>query len=283
MQDMSSSLVNTHPQAIGEKVLATAVASAKDAWGERLVAAYALGSLAHGGFSIHVSDVDLGLILSDPLEDRDTAGIANLSAVVKAGGAPLADRLSVFWGSIATLSGQVPGGRFPPLDRLDLKRFGRLLVGRDIREQLPSPSIRELVVVGAEFALRVLSSRDVTAKLKDPEALAASDLKTLTKLVLYPVRFFLTARTGEVGMNDLAVEYFAAATTGPAVQLAQRALKWRHAPPDPSEPATLKIIEDGLLPLYRVFLDDYEGRLRDYGRADLAEDFRVWREQLATP
>ena len=70
---MSTSHDESHPEAIGEKVLTAAVASARDVWGERLVAAYALGSLAHGGFSIHVSDIDLGLILADPLEDQDTA------------------------------------------------------------------------------------------------------------------------------------------------------------------------------------------------------------------
>ncbi len=277
---MSTSRDDSPPEAIGENVLTTAVAGARAAWGERLVAAYALGSLAHGGFSINVSDVDLGLILSDPLEDQDTEGMANLSAAIKASGAPLATRLSVFWGSIATLSGEASGGRFPPLDRLDLIRYGRLLEGRDIRDQLPSPSVRDLVVVGAEFALRVLSKPEVMAELKNPEILAASDLITLTKHVLFPVRFFYTAGTGEVGMNDLAVEYFAAATSGPAAQLAQRTMEWRQAPPEAGDPATLKVLEDGLIPLYRVFLDDYEPRLRDYGRADLAEDFRAWREQL---
>ena len=242
---MPSSRDDSYPEAIGEKVLATALASARDVWGERLVAAYALGSLAHGGFSIHVSDVDFGLILNDPLEDRDTEEMATLSAEIKASGAPLADRLSVFWGSIATLSGEAPGGRFPPLDRLDLIRYGRILAGWDIREQLPSPSVRDLVVVGAEFALRVLSKPDVTAKLKDPEALAAGDLIPLTKTVLFPVRFFFTAGTGEVGMNDLAVEYFAAATSGPAARLAQRTLEWRQAPPKPGDPATRKVLRMG--------------------------------------
>jgi hypothetical protein len=40
-------------------------------WGSRLAAGYALGSLAHGGFSALVSDVDLGLILEDPLRATD--------------------------------------------------------------------------------------------------------------------------------------------------------------------------------------------------------------------
>ena len=277
---MSSSRDDSHPEAIGEKVLTAAVASARDVWGERLVAAYALGSLAHGGFSIHVSDIDLGLILDDPLEDQDTEGMANLSAAIKASGAPLATRLSVFWGSLATLSGLATGGRFPPLDRLDLKQFGRLLAGRDIRDQLLTPSLRELVVEGAEFALRVLSRPDVMVQLKNPEALAASNLVTITKRVLFPVRFVFTAGTGEVGMNHSAVEYFSTVADGPATQLAVKALEWRDAPPEPGDTATRKVIKDGLLPIYRVFLDDYEPRLRGYDRPDLAEHFRVWRQQL---
>ena len=271
---------NESPLAIGEKVLTTAVAKAEDTWGDRLVAAYALGSLAHGGFSIHVSDVDLGLILSDPVDGRDAERIDDLATGVKGSGIPLAERLSVFWGSLATLSGHATGGRFPPLDRLDLKQFGRLLAGRDIRDQLLTPSLRELVVEGAEFALRVLSRPDVMVQLKNPEALAASNLVTITKRVLFPVRFVFTAGTGEVGMNHSAVEYFSTATAGPAVQLAKMALEWRDVPPEPGDTATLKVIKDGLLPIYRVFLDDYEPRLRGYDRPDLAEQFRVWRQQL---
>ena len=141
---MSTSHDESHPKAVGEKVLTAALDQAKDTWGERLIAAYALGSLAHGGFSIHVSDVDLGLILDDPIVDQDTEEMADLSAAIKASEIPLATRLSVFWGSISTLSGQASGGRFPPLDRLDLIKYGRLLAGPDIREQLPSPSVRDL-------------------------------------------------------------------------------------------------------------------------------------------
>ncbi len=75
-----------------------AVELARTVWGQRLVAAYALGSLAHGGFSGHVSDVDAGFVLSDPLEDGDTAAVDRLSNAVKASGGPLAERLSVYWG-----------------------------------------------------------------------------------------------------------------------------------------------------------------------------------------
>ncbi len=215
-----------------------------------------------------------------PLDDLDTARVAKLSNAVAGTCLPLSGRLSVFWGSVATLSGQATGGRFPPLDRLDLIRYGRLLKGRDIRDQFTTPSTEELVIVGAKFALRVLAKPEVTEQLKAPKTFAESDLIPLTKRILFPVRFFFTAGTGEVGMNDLAVEYYCQNVDGPAAHLAQTALEWRSNPPQPGDPTTVSVLEEGLLPLYLVFLDDYEARLRSYGRADLAEQFREWKRNL---
>ena len=51
-------------------MLVRAVADYQRALGSRLIAAYTLGSLAHGGFSRLVSDVDLGLVLHDPLRPK---------------------------------------------------------------------------------------------------------------------------------------------------------------------------------------------------------------------
>ncbi len=277
---MSTSLDNLDPLETGEKVLEAAVAFAEEEWQGRLIAAFALGSLAHGGFSVNASDIDLGLVLNDPLEDLDTARVAKLSNAVAGTGLPLAGRLSVFWGSVATLSEQATGGRFPPLDRLDLIRYGRLLKGRDIRDQFTTPSTEELVIVGAEFALGYLSKPEVTEQLKVPKSFAESDLIPLTKRVLFPVRFFFTAGTGEVGMNDLAVEYFCQNAPGPAAHLARTALGWRSNPPQSGDPDTANVLEEGLLPLYLVFLDDYEERLRGYGRTDLVEQFREWKRNL---
>src|SRR5262245_38435879 len=268
------------PQDSGENVLREAARLAHVSWGDRLVAAYALGSLAHGGFSVHVSDVDLGLVLSDPLAEEDARVVDRLAATAKAGGAPLADRLSIFWGSLATLSGAAPGGRFPPLDRLDLKEFGRVLVGRDIRAHLVSPSLRELVVAGAAFALQMLSTPEVTAELQNPAKLIHAGVRRLTKLVLFPVRLLFTAHTGQIGRNAAAVEYFARVKTGPAAALARQGLEWRDAPPDPSGHTVVEILERGLLPLYRLFLDDYEARMREYGELALAQAFREWRQRM---
>ena len=258
-----------------------AVEPARTVWGNRLVAAYALGSLAHGGFSIHVSDVDLGLVLGDPLDERDAKAVDQLSSAVKASGARLAGRLSVYWGSLGTLSGIASGGRFPPLDLHDLKQYGRLLAGRDVRSQLRSPTLRELVVSSAEFALKLLSTPEVTTHLRNPVEFANASTKTLTKHVLYPVRFIFTARTGKVGINAEAVEYFLTVGDGPVAELARKGLEWRAEPPDPGDHAVVEILHKGVLPLYRMFLAEYEQRLREYGEPELARAYREWRERLA--
>jgi hypothetical protein len=89
----------------GEAVLVRAAAAYRAALGSRLIAGYALGSLAHGGFSPLVSDVDLGLILEDPVRVKDRLTIRTVARSVKAGGSALDQRLSVFWGTPATLQG----------------------------------------------------------------------------------------------------------------------------------------------------------------------------------
>jgi len=264
----------------GEAILAAAVELARQMWRDRLLAAYALGSLAHGGFSA-VSDIDVAFVLDDPLLSTDGNRVAELTNTIKVSNKPFADRLSVFWGSALSLAGASAGGRFPPLDRLDLKKYGRLLMGRDVRKNLPSPTQRDLVVAGAELALRRLATDEVTGKLKSPESLIRSDQKTLTRLILWPVRFMFTARTGDVGRNDAAVEHFATGNKGSsACDLARLALKWRDAGPAPSDKNALAAIAAGVLPLYHEFLSDHEPRLREFARPDLAESFHEWRQRL---
>jgi predicted nucleotidyltransferase len=149
----------------GEAVLAEAVGAYRAAFGSRLAAAYALGSLAHGGFSPLVSDVDLGLILRDPGRPADRLTVRRVARSVRAGGPVLHQRLSVFWGTPSTLRGEARGGRFPPLDRLDLLEYGRLLTGQDTRDVVARPSRGELLVAGAEFALGALGAELVAAAM----------------------------------------------------------------------------------------------------------------------
>src|ERR671933_2097978 len=89
----------------GHAVLADAVAAYTQVLGERLIAAYALGSLAHGGFSPLVSDVDLALILTDPLRSTDSLRVATVAWRLKRKGSALHARLSVFWGTPLSLAG----------------------------------------------------------------------------------------------------------------------------------------------------------------------------------
>jgi hypothetical protein len=279
-----------------DAVLAQAVAAYQAALGARLVAGYALGSLAHGGFSPLVSDVDLGLILAAPLRLSDRVTVARVAREVRGGGSELHQRLSVFWGSPATLQGRARGGRFPPLDRLDLLEYGRLLTGADARGSVARPADSELLAGGAEFALAALGGdprlpgclrrwarlrrRDDTAltEIRSPPLLVSRGPRRLTKIVLFPVRFLFTAATGRVGTNALAAEHYLSSTAGPAAALVSAALAWRDAPPAADEATAL--LDRELVPLYVQYLDDHIPRLEAAGRPRLAGRFRRWRARL---
>jgi hypothetical protein len=258
-------------EALGEAALVAAVAQARATWGKRLLAAYALGSLAHGGFSQLVSDVDLGLVLSAPLDEGDGQRVAALGHGLSL---PLADRLSVFWGSRATLEGDGEMGRFPPLDRLDLIRYGRLLTGSDVRQGLPLPSHQELVVGGAQSGLGLVRRAAYRAALANPASLLPAGPKPLTKTILFPVRFMYTARTGEIGRNHEAAEHFARTERRAMGELAAAALVWRDAPPSAGDSAASELLEAGLRPIYELFLDDHASRMDSYGLSELAGELR---------
>jgi hypothetical protein len=264
----------------GERVLADATKKAQSLWGARLIAAYAIGSLAHGGFAPHVSDVDVGFVLEGSLTPSDADAIAQLTSEIKNSGAPLADRLSVFWGSFDTLSGKASGGRFPPVDLIDLKQFGRLLAGQDVRDTVRVPTVQELTVASAAFALRSPLLCGAVDYLDDAASLAGAGLKKLTKTVLYPVRFLYTARTGQTGMNHKAIEHFLSNETGAAAVLARAAFDWRVQPPAAGDAGVIRALQDGLRPLYRIFIKDYERRLKGYGEAELVAAYAAWRHRI---
>jgi hypothetical protein len=281
----------------GEVVLARAVAAYSEALGSRLIAGYALGSLAHGGFSPLVSDVDLGLVLADPVRAKDRLAIRRVARSVQAGGSALDQRLSVFWGTPMTLQGQRPGGRFPPLDRLDLLEYGRLLTGRDMRAVVARPDRTELLVAGAEFAVGYLGAGspglagrlraralltsggdNALAEIRDPARLVARGPRRVTKIVLFPVRFLFTAETGRVGTNALAAEHYLASGSAPAAALVTAALAWRREWPAGRE--TTELLSRELTPLYVQYLEDHIARLQAVGCGRLADRFRRWRDRL---
>jgi predicted nucleotidyltransferase len=281
-----------------EAILSGAVAAYHAALGERLVAAYALGSLAHGGFSALVSDIDLALILADPVQPSDGDAIRAIAESQKRAGSDLAERLSVFWGTPLTLRGQADGGRFPPVDRLDLIVNGRLLAGADACRELPRPTAEALLISGAEFALDFVAglraasaptaaglgslrpaSQEAIEELCEPELLLARGVRRVTKLVLFPVRFMFTAATGQVGTNADAVGWYVGADDAPCKPLVGAALAWREAPPEDDSTA-VNLLREQLLPLYLQYIDDHIARLAAVGRPDLAGDFVEWRARL---
>lgn len=282
-----------------DTVMDEAVDAYRVALGKRMVAAYALGSLAHGGFSPLVSDIDLGLIVDDPLRLDDAETIEAVADAEKAKGSVLCERLSVFWGTPCTLRGERKGGRFPPLDRLDLLENGRLLVGTDIRSGLSRPSVDELLISGAEFALEFLAgvqgraepgtmglgslrpaTENAVAEIRRPEVLLRRGVRRVTKLVLFPVRFVFTAATGRVGTNDAAVAWYLADDEAPATTLVAAALAWRTTPPTDDDAAEL--LRGQLVPLYLHYIDDHIKRLDALGEAELAHAFGEWRGRLAS-
>lgn len=284
----------------GETVLAEAVAAYQVALGDRLLAAYALGSLAHGGFSALVSDVDLGLIVSDPIGPADAATVARVAGAEKAKRSELHARLSVFWGTPATLTGDRDGGRFPPLDRLDLLESGRLLAGSDaVRRSLPRPDTSELIVAGSEFALDYLAGvraprpaadgalasiglarHDAVAEILEPERLLKQGVRRVTKLTLFPVRFLYTATTGRVGTNDAAVERYLEDRRAPSRELVAAARAWR-AGDALDDAVALELLAAEMVPLYLKYVDDHIARLDALRRADLRDAFEAWRDLLA--
>ncbi|HBW19192.1 MAG: hypothetical protein ACLPN6_18670 [Streptosporangiaceae bacterium] len=281
----------------GEAVLATALAAYQAALGDRLAAGYALGSLAHGGFSPLVSDVDLALILRDPLRPSDRLTIRRVARSVRAGGPDLPERLSVFWGTPSTLRCQARGGRFPPLDRLDLLEHGRLLAGRDARPGLARPGRAELLAGGAEFALGTLGGdlgvagrlsgwarhdphgHGALEEIRSPALLVSRGPRRLTKIVLFPVRFLFTAATGQVGTNAAAAEHYLAGARPPGAELVTAALGWRREPPA-DDVAAAALLDRELIPLYLRYIDDHVARLLAIGQGALASRFRRWRKRL---
>jgi predicted nucleotidyltransferase len=284
-----------------EAVLAEATEAYRAALGDRFMAAYALGSLAHGGFSALVSDIDLGLILSDPLRSGDAETIEAIAEEEKAKGSALHQRLSVFWGTRSTLRGERPGGRFPPHDRLDLLENGRLLHDTDeARHGLVAPSRRDLLVSGAEFALDHLAGVGATAALpaqgpgsvrpaatdaleqiRSPSVLLSRGVRRVTKLVLFPVRFVFTAATGQVGINAAAVARHLADDRAPSKPLVAAAHAWRTAPPA-DQAGAADLLQAQMISLYTYYIDDHITRLRAASEPELAGAFRAWRERLVS-
>jgi hypothetical protein len=266
--------------AAGKVIEATSAMAARVFHG-RLASVYLLGSLAHGGFSPALSDIDMGLVLEDPLLPDDEASIAIVKEQVVDLGVSLANRLSLFWGSPESLRSARQEGRFPPLDRMDLILHGRLLVGRDTRAGLSKPTREELVVGAVRFALQVLRRPEEIQQVLDPALLVRRGIRHASKRVLFPVRFLYTARTGDIGPVEAAAEHYCRFGGSAAAAVAE-AMRWRSEPPEDG-PELVGRLSNHLLALYIEFLDDHLRRMEAYGETELAAALRAWCRDLGVP
>jgi hypothetical protein len=219
----------------GWDVIEAAVAAAEERLGDRLASAYAIGSLAHGGFAPAVSDVDLALLTGEPVED-----IADVVEEIQdevAGTWELGARLSIFHAPWAEFGDPPEGARFPPIDRFDLVRYGILVGGVDLRgAHATLPSADEIRGHAVESALRRATPERLDADLGQLAAGGVS-VPDATKAVLWPIRLQHVCDIGQATGNADAVAHYVSLPDAGHGALAQDALAWRglNAIPDPED------------------------------------------------
>ncbi len=269
----------------GWRVMLAGLDQATWRFGPRLEAAFAIGSLAHGGFAPAASDVDLALVLTEMDGEEARAAEDVRKSIRREIGGDLGGRLSIFWSSWTELEASSGGGRFPLADRWDLKRHGRVLEGADRRERIRLPDgetlKRLLVREGGGFMLEKLATDARNELLRQPDLLAGKGCREVTKAVLFPARFLYTAQFGEPAGNEAAALYVASAWPGPIGDLARAAYAWRTSG-ELAAPAEVKaLLAAGVIPLHRAAIEAYRVRLDAQGEIGLARGLERWGDELA--
>lgn len=276
---MNVGSIRTENEAIKALVQAVVVA-AKANFKERCVAVYMMGSLARGGFSELVSDIDIGIILQQPLGpgDADRVDSSRVAALTEV--AAVNNSLSIFWGSVDSINRRAEGGRYPPFDRLDLIDHALLLEGKEVRSELIRPTKQELEIAGAAFALGYLGSEQRIREFLDVSLMAGKGDVYITKTVLFPARFIYLERTGKVAGNDVSYQYYLEHFQGDDAALVELAYQWRNeSVPEPLD-EIITPLERGLVPLYHRFIDSYVTAMNRYGEEALADQLLAWRQEI---
>jgi|HubBroStandDraft_2_1064218.scaffolds.fasta_scaffold89745_1 predicted nucleotidyltransferase len=219
----------------GWDVIEAAVAAAEERLEDRLLSAYAIGSLAHGGFAPAVSDVDLALLTGEV--DGNIADVIEEIRDEVAGTWELGARLSIFHAPWAEFGDPPEGARFPPIDRFDLVRYGILVGGTDLRgAHATLPSAREIRTHAVESALRRVTPEQLDADLGRLAAGGVS-VHDATKTVLWPIRLQHVCDVGQATGNADAVAHYRSLPDVGHSAIARDALAWRDlsATPDPED------------------------------------------------
>jgi predicted nucleotidyltransferase len=195
----------------------------QEALSTELLGPYLIGSLAHGGFSRHYSDIDIALVtatgVSPPALDRVRSDAVALSA-------DWGPKVSVFW-----TDRHFSFGRFPPLDRIDYLDYAVVLMEREcVRPARPTLEEIRHYLRGAPFANWADRARSFAAA----ETLKPKDHKEYLRTLLYPGRLYYSWMTGLMGSNDEAVAFLN--QRHPVrldINLIARALQCRQTAADP--------------------------------------------------
>ena len=249
---------------------------------DRCVAVYVMGSLARGGFSENASDIDIGIILDDPLQMSDEQYIKQIQSNAVKKHSTVDNNVSIFWGSITSINGLDDGGRYPPFDRLDLIDHALLLIGEDVRAELQKPSKKELEIAGAEFALEYLGSKEAIEEFFNYETLIQKGSVKVSKTILFPARFIYLEKTGKIAGNDVSYQYYIDHFSGPDADLVKYGYQWRFdsLPDDVSQ--VYELLHKGLDKLYLKFIDSYVQKMGLYGEEDLKNKLIKWKESIAS-
>lgn len=240
-------------EAHAREIMNATVEVAREVFGSNLVGAFALGSLAHGGFAPEVSDIDIALVLSEV--DEQTAPLVDevRGRIAARYTSPLASRVSIFWADEEHVrTGKRGDVRLGPVDRLDLLDSGVLLYGLDSREPGIRPSREELILAAAEFAAGKFTREYLSKTGVD---LVAAGPRDASKFVLFPVRFLYTLESGNIGKNEAAANWYIESGR-PSRQLVEAATAWREEGiRDPS--AAAKLIDSETAGLFEEFFAAY--------------------------
>jgi hypothetical protein len=231
----------------GWAVVDLAAHAARRWLGDGLLSAYAIGSLAHGGFRQAVSDIDFA-VLTDDGPGRELPEIAAATAADVRHAHPLGGRLSIFYAPWSVFSDPPPRARFPAIDRYDLVRYGVLVHGIDLRATCArAPTATEIRQHAVDFALRYVTAAQLSKDLRELRA-GGVTVHDATKLVLWPVRLQHVCDTGKPTGNADAVEHYLSLRDARHRSLVGDALSWR-------ETATIGDPDDALGRIAREIYD----------------------------
>lgn len=191
--------------------------------GERLIGAYLIGSLAHGGFSHRYSDIDMALVTEHGF---DTAALAKLRSLAAERDVALGQKLSLFWSDR-----HFNIGRFPPLDRADYLDHAVVLTERErVRPGRPTRDEIRLYLRGAPFA----NWTENADRFAGMDVLTPSDHKAFIRTLLYPARLVYSWTTARMSSNDEAVAFTCEhSPPGVNTDILTKALAYRRAAADP--------------------------------------------------